>query len=380
MNSDITVSKTEKSVVATCPSCGGNMVFDPEAGNLKCPYCNTVKAIESESNEIIERCFVSALAEGAQTWEDQDIQSFSCKNCGAQLIFDQHTQAQFCNYCGSSNIALQEAEKTIPPQYLIPFKVTEKAAGDYFKKWIKKRWFAPNDLKKTYQNEKLLGTYIPHWTYDSITISSYTAERGDYYYVTKTREVDGKTETYEERNTRWTSVSGYYSMFFDDILVRASNKVDSKMIEAVQPFDLDALTEYTPEFLSGFYAERYSIPLEEGWEEACKEINRKIYDGVEGEVGGDKVRSINVQTQYANVTFKHILLPLWLSTFNYKSKVYHFMINGQTGKVVGKYPKSLLKIALAVLAGVIIIGGIAVGASGGDSSQTAASLLIQLFN
>lgn len=347
-------TNTPHAMVTMCPSCGGDMVFNPQTGNLKCPYCDAEKAIEAVNRVIMEQSFASALAKGVRTWDEDDVKSFTCKNCGAQIIFDSHTQAQFCNYCGSSHIALEETEKTISPQYLVPFGVTEKAAGNHFKEWIKKRWFAPNDLKKAYQNDKLLGTYIPHWTYDSDTYSCYTAQRGDYYYVTRTRVVNGKETTYQEQHTRWTSVSGVYSQFFDDILVRASNKVDSKMIQKIQPFNLNALTGYKPEYLSGFYAERYSVALEEGWFSARNDINRQIEGGVTRKIGGDTVRALNIQTQYNAITFKHILLPIWLSSFNYQSKIYHFMINGQTGRVVGEYPKSPIKIALAMLAGLII--------------------------
>lgn len=349
----------ENSLVTSCPSCAGNMVFNPQGGNLKCPYCGTEKEIISDNKEIEERCFETALTEGVRTWNDDDIKSFSCKSCGAELIFDAHTQAQFCNYCGSSHITFQEAENTIPPQYLVPFSVTEKDAGNHFKEWITKRWFAPNDLKNAYKNNKLLGTYIPHWTYDSNTYSYYTAQRGDYYYVTRTRTVNGKTETYQERRTRWTPVSGDYSRFFDDVLIRASKKVDDRMINKIQPFALDALVGYKPEYLSGFFAERYSVSLEEGWEDGKDEINQNLEVEITQRIGGDTVRFLNIQTQYNDVTFKHILLPVWLSSFNYHDKVFQFMINGQSGKVIGEYPKSAIKIILAVLATLILLGAIA---------------------
>lgn len=352
-------SNFENSLVTQCPACAGNMVFNPEEGNLKCPYCGNEKDIASENKEIEERCFESALADGARTWNDDDIKSFSCKNCGAELIFDAHTQAQFCNYCGSSHITFQEAENTIPPQYLVPFSVTENLAGDHFKQWITKRWFAPNDLKNSYKNNKLLGTYIPHWTYDSNTYSYYTAQRGDYYYVTRTRTVNGKTETYQERRTRWTPVSGDYKRFFDDVLIRASKKVDNKLINKIQPFTLGELKGYKPEYLSGFYAERYSVSLEEGWEEGKVEIDQDLHSEITRKIGGDTVRFLNIKTQYNDVTYKHILLPVWLSSFNYHEKVFQFMINGQSGKVIGEYPKSAIKITLAVLAALIVIGIIA---------------------
>jgi predicted RNA-binding Zn-ribbon protein involved in translation (DUF1610 family) len=355
---DTVEDQMDQTIVTTCPSCGGNMAFDPESGELKCAYCGTTKAIETNTTEIIENCFKTALAEGVRTWNDDDIRTFSCKNCGAEIVVSPDAQAQFCNYCGSSHIVEQASEQTIPPHYLVPFSITSKSAGERFHTWISKRWLAPKDLKETYRNDRLLGTYVPHWTYDTNIYAFYTALRGDYYYVTRTRTVNGKTETYQERHTRWTPVRGDYSHFFDDVLVRASNKVDDKLIREVQPFHLDALTEYQPAFLSGFFAERYSVSLEDGWQEAVQIIDTDIEQAVIRKIGGDTVSSLNIQTQYNDVMFKHILLPVWLSSFRYKEKLYHFMINGQTGEVQGQYPKSALKIALLVLLGIAVIAGI----------------------
>ena len=369
----------DDSVIVSCPGCGGNMAFDPESGNLKCPYCSTEKDIEGDNQEIVERCFESALAEGVRTWDQDDIKSIKCKNCGAEIIFNPSVQAQFCNYCGSSHITVQEAEKTIAPNYLAPFEVSEKEAGEHFKKWIGNKWLAPNDLKNSYKNNRILGTYVPYWTYDSNTHSYYTAQRGDYYYVTRTRTVDGKTETYQERRTRWTPVRGNYNEFFDDVLITASDRVNRHMIEKIEPFNLKNLKVYNPNYLSGFYAERYSVPLEQGWDYGKEEINSEIQRGVRRKIGGDEVRFLNIKTQYENIRFKHILLPVWMSSFNYKSEAYNFMVNGQTGDVDGEYPKSPVKIAIIIFIILAVIGGIVLmNMQGGDSQAVQTAIMAYL--
>lgn len=346
----------QSSKVTSCPSCGGNMVFDPPTGNLKCPYCSTEKPIEKDNRIIVEHCFSKALEEGVHTWDEDDVLTVSCQNCGAQLVFDATSQAKFCNYCGSSHISQQKTERTIPPQYVVPFSITDKAATDGFKTWISKRWLAPQKLKTAYKNDKLLGTYVPYWTYDSNTYSYYTAQRGRYYYVQRTRTVNGKTETYQERKVDWTPVSGDYSRFFDDLLISASAKVNKRILSRVEPFDLHSLIAYKPEFLSGFFAERYSVSLEDGWAEGTQEIDGALRQEITRKIGGDEVRFLNVHTQYEDITFKHLLLPVWMSSYSYRDKLYHFMINGQTGEVGGEYPKSPVKITLLVLLGLIAAG------------------------
>lgn len=353
MSEKIQISNTTK--VSMCPSCGGKMGYDPETASLKCQYCMTTKEIVLEEIEIIENDFHEALSEGARSWSDDDIKTVSCKNCGAELIFESHTKAQFCNYCGSSHVDEHAPEKTIPPGYLVPFKISEKQAGECFKTWIKKRWFAPNQLKTSYKNDRLLGTYIPYWTFDSQTESYYTAQRGDYYYVTKTRTVNGKTETYQERHTRWTNVSGAYDRFFDDVLVRASNKVDEKVLDRIDDFRTDALVDYKPDFLAGFFAERYSVPLEEGWKRGQRIMESTLESEITRKIGGDTVRMLNIKTGFDDLKYKHILLPLWISSYLFNGTTYNFMINGQTGSVQGAYPKSAIKIALAVALGLAVV-------------------------
>jgi len=350
--------------VNMCPSCGGKMAYDPALGVLKCDYCGTTLAMEKEPFEIVENSFDAALSEGARSWTDDDIKSVICKNCGAELIFEAHTSAQFCNYCGSSHISEHKTEKTIPPGYLIPFEITEKSAGERFKRWIGKRWFAPNKLKSSYKNDRILGTYIPYWTFDTQTFNRYTAQRGDYYYVTRTRTVNGKTETYQERHTRWTSVSGNFERFFDDVLVGASSKVDRTVLDKVDDFHLDALVAYKPDYLSGFFAERYSIPLEEGWTTGKSVVDRILESEITSIVGGDTIRMLDIQSHYDDLNFKHVLMPIWISSYLYNEKTYNFMINGQTGTVQGAYPKSPIKIGLAILLGLIVLGIVYVLISG----------------
>lgn len=346
----------DSSLVTTCPQCGGTMSFNPVHDNLKCEYCQYEKEIETEDFKLQEYSFEDALTKGYRTWNEDDIKTFQCKNCGAEIIVSPENQAQFCNYCGSSHIIQMQNEDTIPPHYLIPFKVDGKSAASGFKNWIKKKWFAPRDLKTTLKNDKLMGTYIPHWTYDSETKSFYTAQRGDHYYVTRMRVVNGKSQPYQERHTRWTPVRGNYQHFFDDVLIKASNKVDERLLKKIQPFDFSLLTPYKPEYLSGFYAERYSIGLETGWSDGKVEIDHRLQGFITNKIGGDTVRYLDVKTDYDAITYKHILLPVWLSSFTYKDKVYQFMINGQTGEVQGEYPKSIVKIALVSIAVLSLVG------------------------
>jgi hypothetical protein len=171
-------------------------------------------------------------------------------------------------------------------------------------------------------------------------------QRGTAYYVT-VRGKDGKTHRVQKM--RWTRVSGRVARFFDDVVILASRSLPKHFTDALQPWGLEALTEYRPDYLSGFRAEGYTVDLDEGMQEARGIMDARIRHDIARDIGGDAQRIGVVETQLSDVTFKHILLPVWLAAYRYGGKPYRFVVNGQTGKVQGERPYSAIKIAIAVI-------------------------------
>lgn len=354
----MTIEDTE---VNQCTSCGGNTVYDPVSKGLKCPFCGTEVEIEATLENTTEHDYLKALDKADHSWNEEK-RVFKCDNCGAETLLDKDKVADFCTFCGSSHIAISDHDAGIKPALVIPFQISKKEAVDKFKKWIGKRYFAPNKLKHDYELQKISGAYIPYWTFDSNTHSAYVVKIGTYYYVTETRTVhrDGKAEqvTEQVRKIRWRTQHGTYQKFYDDVLVKASKNVASNLIDKVEPFQLANLVDYRTEYLSGFLAERYSIPLKDGWHAARTIIDSRIRNGIFRKETGDEVRIVKVDTQYNGITFKHILLPLWVSSFQFNNKVFRFLVNGQTGKVSGKAPISVWKVTILTLVILLVIGGI----------------------
>jgi hypothetical protein len=58
------------------------------------------------------------------------------------------------------------------------------------------------------------------------------------------------------------------------------------------------------------------------------------------------------------VTFKYILLPVWVSAFRYHDEVYRFVVNARTGEVQGQRPRSWVKLTLAGLAAAAFVAGV----------------------
>lgn len=342
----------EQTEVNKCSSCGGNTTFDPKSGKLKCPFCGHENEIEKTWENHIEHDFLQALEKEDHSW-DGEKRVFSCESCGAETLLDTDKVADFCSFCGSSHISVSEHNAGIKPALVVPFQISREEAVEKFKVWMNKRYFAPSKLKQSYTLNRLSGAYIPYWTFDSQTKSSFVVRIGTYYYVTETRTIyeDGKPKqvTEQVRKIRWHTEHGRYSQFFDDVLVKASRNVASGLITKVEPFQLSGLLDYKTEYLSGFLAERYSIPLKEGWSDAKGIIDRKIENGIQRQVHGDVVQIVSVSTDYNDITYKHILLPLWISSFHFNNTVYRFLVNGQTGKVSGKSPISPIKVTIAIL-------------------------------
>lgn len=335
-----------------CENCGGNMTFDPDNNALSCAYCGNKRIISDQSDEIKEYDYEIAEKDEPSDW-GVETTVIKCENCGAETVLESYGMAQFCSFCGSSHVAKTEERAGIPPESLIPFKINEKKALESFANWIKKRYMAPRALKNNYTTKQINGVYVPFWTYDSQTVSDYTGEGGTHYWVTETYTAveNGKTvtKTRQVRHTRWWPTSGVYSQYFNDVMVNASKQVREKKISRIESYQLSDLVGYKPEYLSGFYAERYSIGLREGWGIAGNMIKDRIHEGIIREINADEVRNLHVDTKHRNIKYKHILLPIWISSYSYKNKIYHFMMNGQTGEVGGKAPLSPAKVLLLIL-------------------------------
>ena len=73
------------------------------------------------------------------------------------------------------------------------------------------------------------------------------------------------------------------------------------------------------------------------------------------QVPGDTHRNLQVDATYANQTFKHILVPVWLMTYTYGARSFQVAVNGVTGKIAGGHPWSWVKITLIVLAVLLLL-------------------------
>jgi hypothetical protein len=207
------------------------------------------------------------------------------------------------------------------------------------------------------------GMYVPYWTYDAETKSVYSGQRGTVYYETRpvTVTVNGRPQTQVQQvaRVRWQPARGRVARDFDDVLVLGSKSLPKHFTDALAPWDLSALSAYEPKFLAGFRAEGYTVPVEEGYGEARSVMNAVIERDVRADIGGDQQRIGKIETEVGRLTFKHVLLPVWLAAYRYRGKSFRFVVNGRTGAVQGERPYSSVKIAIVVALALVVAGIIA---------------------
>jgi DNA-directed RNA polymerase subunit RPC12/RpoP len=337
-----------------CGSCGAKLRFKPGTETITCDHCGHQNPIPKSEVQVEENDLLSALNSVAEEQPTEEKRTVKCSACAAEFTFDANVHSSECPFCASPIVTETKSVRTIQPVGVLPFVLDHKQGHEALTKWLGKLWFAPNDVVKYARTEgKLTGMYVPYWTYDSQTYTDYTGYRGDAYYVTVT-DRDGKTS--QRREIRWTPVSGHLERFFDDVLVVASQSLPKKYADRLQSWRLEDVQPYSVNYLAGFRSEVYQVGLEQGFNEARQRMEAMIYSDVRADIGGDEQRVSSVDTDFRDLTFKHILLPIWLAAYKYRGKSYQFLVNGQTGEVQGERPYSWIKITLAVLAGLVVLG------------------------
>jgi DNA-directed RNA polymerase subunit RPC12/RpoP len=360
-----------------CSNCGAKLAYDAGAQAMKCPYCGTQQAIPQQpqqgrggppsGGEIPIEEGLRLAARGFGT----PVTQVSCSDCGASVNVSPGEQTAKCAFCGSQQVLAQDAPGTaIRPGSLVPFKVDKAAANQKFEAWLGELWFRPNDLKKMAKLQEMGGVYIPFWTFDAWASSDWSADAGYHYYETESyTDANGNRSTRQVQRTRWVPASGRRQDFFDDTLVCASKGLPPELVARFQTFDTKQLTAYQPQFLAGWRAESYAVDLMPAWGSAQQNMSDVQRSRCGSDVPGDTQRNLTVSNQFSHVTFKHVLLPIWIAAYRYGGKPYQFLVNGQTGEVVGKAPWSVWKISLAILAAVLVITAISIAYYQYDESQ-----------
>ena len=332
-----------------CEGCGANMSYEPEIGKLKCPYCGSEKELPSEGYAK-EIDLLKGFSED-DAWTNEETSVFSCQNCGAKVVLSSSETAKTCPFCATPHVEKVEEMAGLRPNGVLPFTIGINRAIELSKAWAKRKLFAPRKFKKNLNYENVHGVYAPCFTFDSLTTTTYEGRIG----VTHTRTVGSGKNRRTETYTVWRYISGVYDDAFDDVLITAGSKLDQKRLDKLSPFDTNCGRTYNSGYLMGFMAYRYDYEITDCWKDAKAKMDAVIKRKILSKYVHDKVAYFNTNTSHERVTYKYVMLPVFVGVFKYTKKAYNFFVNGNTGRVTGKTPVSPIRVILAVVLGIAFV-------------------------
>ena len=328
-----------------CPRCGGRMIFSTLSLQLSCEYCGYQEMGESTADEPQAPGSVADRAEQvldfvmpttlAHHWS-QAQQHLSCERCGALSLLPPGFKTTQCPYCGSNQLVESaEQEEIVDPQLIAVMQIDEKQAKRLAGSWLGKGLLSPDSLPGASRTLLLRPGYYSFWTFDGLLEVKWSCEVG---------EGSGNQK-------RWMPVSGAESRFFNDVLVPGMKAISLQDVKGLQPFDLQDVAAFKPEYLAGWPTVLYDCSLTDaslvGREFIFKQLKPQMAELIE--VGREKRNLSLGGHSWSGMTFKHILLPLWVGAYQFQGQEYRLMINGQTGKVTGARPRDSLKLALMIV-------------------------------
>lgn len=341
-----------------CAGCGARVEYAPGTTVLRCPYCGYEQQLADTGRTVQEHAFDELATLPRKPAASVGAYTFVCQTCGASTESD--AMSDRCQFCGAPLVVDASAVDLIAPEAVLPFSVDRAAMREALRHWVSSRWFAPTRLKKVTEAESTKGTYIPHWTYDCATVSHYLGQRGEHYWESETYTVtdsngNSRTETREVMRTRWYPASGTVHRDFDDVLVPGTGRLDQKQLDKLEPWPLGEAAPYQPDFLSGYTTLRYDTEPEPGLDEAKRRMAPVIEQDCRADIGGDEQQVHTVDTRYSGITYKLMLLPVWIAVYLYAGRNWQVLVNGRTGEVVGQRPYSPVKIAAVAIAALLVL-------------------------
>ncbi len=333
-----------------CLSCGANMEFEPERQVLYCSHCGSERKFNTDTLASEQDLLVGLNNEN---WQDAEENQYVCENCSAKVIVSVSQASFICPFCGTNHVQKTNEFVGLKPNALLPFTFNKDKALEYSKNWAKRKFFAPNKFKKHLKTDNVQGVYFPCFTFDSYTYSEYAGRIG----TTHVRYVGSGKNRRAVHYTVWRNISGVHYDNFDDILLSAGSRLDQNKINKLSPFETNFSKEYNPNYMLGFMAYKYDNEVESLWGVAKGKMDVAIKNSILSGYVYDKLAYINVSTKHEKTTYKYVMLPVYVGNFVYAKKPYNFYVNGNTGKVWGKTPKSFWKIFFTVFVSTALVIG-----------------------
>ena len=320
-----------------CPSCGGTLAFEPSSGRLVCGFCGREEVLQNAPVEPEKGYSLYELQNNIGRRLQTVDKIIVCGTCGGNFRAESSAISSMCPYCGSNSITVaSDTAGTLEPTGVIPFRIGKDEAQGIFRQWIKGRKFSPKDIVQDSQITDLTGVYVPYWVFDCDTYTPYEGKFGKY-------------GSGEDSYTQYHRNSGVCELPVRNMTFVASSRLEKDSFwKVVSNFDMTAIQKYDPGLLAGFWSESYTVDGPATWQKACVKINDRIRRQIKALEKADVIANLDMKPQAANIRAKYVLAPVWITSFDYHGTAYRVLINGQTGDIVGTWPKSYRKLWLFI--------------------------------
>lgn len=353
------MSTEPKVIEYKCPCCGAGLLFRGDSQQLTCEYCDnsfdleTVRAFNaSESQETFEE--FQWDQEPSERWSDAEesrLNVFICPSCGGEIMTEETTAASFCPYCDNPTIMPGRLSGGLKPDAIIPFRMSKEDAKEAFRKLCKGKPLLPGMFTQEQRIEKITGIYVPFWLYDCCGNfdGNYNATR---------------IHTWADANYNYTRTEHFLlkrgaRADFQGIPMDGSSKMDNTLMESIEPFDYSQLQNFDMAFLSGYLADKYDVPSDQGKQRVKERVENAFDAQLQSSfLGYSTVVPTSCQLKIDHSKARYALMPVWILNTRYRGKLYAFAMNGQTGRMTGSFPISPQKCAIwfgGIFAGVTLL-------------------------
>jgi predicted RNA-binding Zn-ribbon protein involved in translation (DUF1610 family) len=313
---------------------------------MKCPYCDTefeiavLEEYQKETDSSANSNDQWKTESQVQTWEEGELNELStgsCPSCGAELVGDKNTIAMVCPCCGNAQIVSKRLSGMLKPNYVIPFVLDKKAAKEKLKAFYQGKRLLPKFFKEDNHIDTMQGIYVPFWLFDVKAVAHIR------YKATKSK-------SWSDSKYFYTKIEGYSitrdgSLGFEKVPVDGSEKMDDNYMDAIEPFDYAKMKGFESAYLSGYSAEKYDVDSEKSKERAAVRIKATIESEFAKSVTG--YASVTRESSNVNVeggTVNYALFPVWILNTKYQKENYVFMMNAESGRLVGRLPSDPAKV------------------------------------
>lgn len=329
-----------------CKSCGSNLEYDPNSGNLKCAMCGLYYPFDKTS-DYPTRSIELGNCMASDKKDASNVVLHRCKCCGAKFMGKVMSLTNKCEYCGATMVP---EDLGCMPDACVPFAFDKKEALRIFKEDVSKRRFVNRKFKKHVSVDRVESLYIPAYSFSSDIEAKY---KGQLY--TESKDSDGNT------SIRRFNIGGTELASYDNMLVECSEHITQSELKSIEPFNISGASKFVPQFIYGYSVEYYNRTVEEAGKLIRETMEQRTRSKILSKYVYDGINSFSADYTYRNSKYSYMLVPVYKLHFKFKNKKYSPLVNGQTGAVGGKLPSNVGKVVFATILTILglgIVGGL----------------------